>query len=72
MPIYIGRPMPSRKRPDCSRPLPQALVIPEVMTLRTLADVRERIGHLPKETRAKDLANRRDRARRRCAWRRCC
>jgi hypothetical protein len=29
------------------------LVIPDVATLRTLADVRTLIGHLPKETRAK-------------------
>jgi hypothetical protein len=29
------------------------LVIPGVMTLRTLADVRELLGHLPKDVRAR-------------------
>jgi hypothetical protein len=33
--------------------LPQLLVIPSIMTLRTLADVRELLGHLPEEYRAK-------------------
>ena len=46
--------MPSRKRPDWSRPLPQQIVIPDLMTLRTLADVRELLSHLPKEYRAKE------------------
>ena len=44
--------MASRKRPDWSRP-PRTLVIPGVMTLKTLADVRKLIGHLPKDHRAK-------------------
>ena len=43
-----------RKRPDWSRPLPQPIVIPDLMTLRTLADVRVLLGHLPKEYRAKE------------------
>jgi hypothetical protein len=41
-------------RTDWSRPLPRVLVIPKVMTLKTLADVRELIErHLPAETRKK-------------------
>jgi hypothetical protein len=39
-------------RPDCSRPLPRPIVIPKVMTLKTLADVRALIErHLPAERR---------------------
>jgi hypothetical protein len=41
------------KRPDFSRPLPRSLVIPKLMTLRTLADVRTLLRHLPAATRAK-------------------
>jgi len=41
----------SRKRADWSRPLPRSLVIPTVMTLKTLADVRELMRHLPPEHR---------------------
>ena len=33
--------MAPRKRPDYSRPLPRPLVIPGVMRLKTLADVRK-------------------------------
>jgi hypothetical protein len=40
-------------RPDWSRPLPKPLVIPSVMTLRTLADARELMRHLPEENRSK-------------------
>ena len=47
----------SRKRADWSRPLPRRLVIPTVMTLKTLADVRELMRHLPAEhPGAADLA----------------
>jgi len=41
------------KLPNWSRPLPRPIIIPRVMTLRTLSDVRELLRHLPKEHRAK-------------------
>ncbi|MGB7097536.1 MAG: hypothetical protein WBD95_02045 [Xanthobacteraceae bacterium] len=40
------------KRADWSRPLPEPLLIPDVMVLATLADVRELIRHLPHDRRA--------------------
>jgi hypothetical protein len=40
-------------RPNWSARLPQPHTIPTVMDLVTLADVRELLGHLPKETRQK-------------------
>ncbi len=42
--------MPS---PNWSRTLPRPLVIPKVMTLRTLGDVRDLMRHLPQEHRAR-------------------
>ena len=39
-------------RPNWSRPLPRPLVIPKVMTLKTLADVRALMRHLPRHSRA--------------------
>jgi hypothetical protein len=40
------------KRAGGSTPLPRPLTIPDVMTLKTLADVRKLISHVPKERRA--------------------
>ena len=40
-------------RSNWSRPLPQPLVVPTVMTLRTLDDVRELLRQLPEENRSK-------------------
>jgi hypothetical protein len=45
----------SRKRPDWSRPLPQQIVIPDLMTLRTLADVRTLLNHVPAGQREKEI-----------------
>jgi hypothetical protein len=39
------------KRPDWSLPLPRSIIIPGIMTLKTLADVRKLIGHIPKARR---------------------
>ena len=36
-------------RPDWSRALPRPLVIPDVMTLTTLGDVRTLMSHLPED-----------------------
>ena len=43
-----------RKRPDWSRPLPQPLVIPGLMTLATLADMRTLLDHVPAEHREQE------------------
>lgn len=40
-------------RPNWSRTLPQPLIIPDVMILATLADVRELMKHLPEDRRAR-------------------
>ncbi len=40
-------------RPNWSRALPRPLVIPTVMTLKTLANVRELMRHLPAEHRGR-------------------
>ncbi len=40
-------------RPNWSRALPQPVVIPKVMTLRTLDDVRQLMRHLPEDRRAR-------------------
>ena len=42
-------------RPNWSRLLPQALVNPDVMTLATLADIRELMRHLPEDRRARPM-----------------
>ena len=38
-------------RPSSSTLLPRPLTIPQVMTLKTLADVRKLLSHIPKERR---------------------
>ena len=40
-------------RPNWSRALPRPLVIPKIMTLKTLADVRTLMRHLPEDRRAR-------------------
>jgi hypothetical protein len=45
--------MTRARRPNWSRRLPRQLIIPMVMTLKTLADVRNLMGHLPAATRKK-------------------
>ena len=45
--------MVSRNRPDWTRPLPRALVIPQVMTLNALDDVQTLLSRLPAGHRAK-------------------
>lgn len=40
-------------RPNWARVLPRPLVIPDVMTLKTIADVRELMRHLPADRRDK-------------------
>jgi hypothetical protein len=39
------------RRAAWSAPLPQPITIPDVITLKTLADVRKLLSHLPKERR---------------------
>jgi hypothetical protein len=39
------------RRTDWSRRLPRPIVIPKLMTIATLADVRELMRHLPKDRR---------------------
>ena len=40
-------------RPNWSLPLPREIIIPKVMTLKTLADVRELMRHLPADRRTR-------------------
>ena len=39
------------KRTGWSTPLPQPITIPDVITIKTLNDVRKLLGHIPKERR---------------------
>ena len=50
--LYSRRNYPLPRRTNWSRPLPQPLLIPDVMLLATLADVRELMRHLPEDRRA--------------------
>jgi hypothetical protein len=49
--IVSAVPVSMRNRPNWSRALPAPLLIPEVMTLKTLADVRTLMQHLPEDRR---------------------
>jgi hypothetical protein len=62
----LGMPK-NRPRLDWSRPLPRTLIIPEIMTLTTLADVQALLQHLPEPA---NLASRRQRTGQGCRWRR--
>ena len=42
-------------RPNWFRTLPQPLLIPDIMVLATLADVRELIRHLPEDRRERPM-----------------
>jgi hypothetical protein len=42
-------------RPNWSRALPRPIIIPKVMTLKTLADVRELMRHIPADRRERSM-----------------
>jgi hypothetical protein len=46
---------PSLSRPNWSRALPQPFLIPDVIVLATLADVRELMRHLPEDRRSRPM-----------------